>query len=186
MQALYQDAMAIVRKLGKPDFFITMTCNPKWTEITRELLPGQTAQDRFALCCRVFHIKLKALLDMIVKGEIFGKVKGRVYVVEFQERGLPHAHMLWIMDDEYKARTPEEIDRIVCAEIPDPNEDKELYDIVASHTMHGPCGPLNTRPRAQRTMVYARRSFQRRSHWKPRLQTTATRTTDVATTVEVS
>lgn len=26
----YQDAMAIVRKFGKPDFFITMTCNPHW------------------------------------------------------------------------------------------------------------------------------------------------------------
>ena len=26
----YQDAMAIVRKYGKPDFFITITCNPKW------------------------------------------------------------------------------------------------------------------------------------------------------------
>lgn len=42
MQALYQDAMAIVRKMGKPDLFITMTCNLKWVEITRELQPGQT------------------------------------------------------------------------------------------------------------------------------------------------
>jgi len=25
----YQDAMAIVSKFCKPDFFITMTCNPK-------------------------------------------------------------------------------------------------------------------------------------------------------------
>jgi hypothetical protein len=34
---LYQDAMALVRKFGKPDFFVTMTANPKWVEITRNL-----------------------------------------------------------------------------------------------------------------------------------------------------
>ena len=30
----YQDAMAICRKVGYPDLFITFTCNPKWSEIT--------------------------------------------------------------------------------------------------------------------------------------------------------
>ena len=33
MHARFQDAMAIVRNLGKPDFFITITCNPQWPEI---------------------------------------------------------------------------------------------------------------------------------------------------------
>jgi hypothetical protein len=28
MNQLYQDSMALVRKFGKPDLFITMTCNP--------------------------------------------------------------------------------------------------------------------------------------------------------------
>jgi hypothetical protein len=28
----YQDAMAIVRKYGKPDLFVTYTCNPSWTD----------------------------------------------------------------------------------------------------------------------------------------------------------
>ena len=36
---LYQDAMAIVLQYGKPNFFITFTCNPRWQEITDELLP---------------------------------------------------------------------------------------------------------------------------------------------------
>ena len=35
----YQDAMAIVRMKGKPDLFITMTCNPNWCEIRDNLLP---------------------------------------------------------------------------------------------------------------------------------------------------
>ena len=42
----FQDAMAIVRNYHKPDLFITMTCNPRWPEITSGLAPGQTAQDR--------------------------------------------------------------------------------------------------------------------------------------------
>ena len=144
MLALHQDAMAIVRKLGKPDLFITMTCNPKWKEITDELLPGQTAQDRFDLCCRVFRMKLKIMVDLIIKKKIFGNIKGRVYVVEFQKRGLPHAHMLWILDDEHKPKTPEDIDRIVCAEIPDA-ADAELYANVTAHMIHGPCGAANPR-----------------------------------------
>jgi hypothetical protein len=57
MQQLYQDAMAIVRKYGKPDIFATFTCNPNWPEIVRELLPGQTSSDRPDLVARLFELK---------------------------------------------------------------------------------------------------------------------------------
>ena len=46
MFELYQDAMSIVRKYGKPDLFITFTCNPLWEEITSALLLDQKASDR--------------------------------------------------------------------------------------------------------------------------------------------
>ncbi|XP_054706622.1 uncharacterized protein LOC129216433 [Uloborus diversus] len=46
MQQNYQDAMAIVRDFGKPDLFLTFTCNPKWTEITQNLFLVQKAHDR--------------------------------------------------------------------------------------------------------------------------------------------
>lgn len=46
MQQHYQDAMAIVRKFGKPDLFITMICNPKWKEIIDNLMPWQKVQHR--------------------------------------------------------------------------------------------------------------------------------------------
>ncbi|GFW10535.1 ATP-dependent DNA helicase [Trichonephila clavipes] len=36
-----QDAFTYVRNYGRPDLFITMTCNPAWPEITRELIPGR-------------------------------------------------------------------------------------------------------------------------------------------------
>ena len=40
MHKLYQDGMAIVRVFGKPNLFITITCNPNWPEIKDNLLPG--------------------------------------------------------------------------------------------------------------------------------------------------
>ena len=33
MHGRFQDAMAIVRRYGKPHLFITMTCNHTWREI---------------------------------------------------------------------------------------------------------------------------------------------------------
>ncbi|RCV18220.1 hypothetical protein SETIT_3G282400v2 [Setaria italica] len=41
----FMDAMTLVTCYGKPDYFVTMTCNPYWDEIMAELLPGQTPQD---------------------------------------------------------------------------------------------------------------------------------------------
>lgn len=56
MQQNYQDAMAIVSKTGKPDIFLTITCNPKWKEIQENLLPGQQACDRPDIVARVNKI----------------------------------------------------------------------------------------------------------------------------------
>ena len=55
----YHDAMSQVRKKGKPDLFITMTCNPRWKEIQNNLLTRQQASDRPDLCARVFHLRKK-------------------------------------------------------------------------------------------------------------------------------
>ena len=89
MTNLYQDAMAVVRKLGKPDLFITFTCNPQWPEISENLLSGQTPTDRPDIVTRVFHLKLREFLQDIV-GHIFGQVAAYMWTVEFQKRGLPH------------------------------------------------------------------------------------------------
>ena len=54
MFKLYQDAMSIVRKYGKPDYFITFTCNPQWEEIMSALILDQKASERPDLVVRVF------------------------------------------------------------------------------------------------------------------------------------
>ena len=35
MHQNYQDAMAIVRAIGRSDLFITKTCNPNWPELQK-------------------------------------------------------------------------------------------------------------------------------------------------------
>ena len=44
MRNKYQDAMTIVRRFGRPVYFITFTCNPKWPEITRILAEYQVSK----------------------------------------------------------------------------------------------------------------------------------------------
>ena len=56
MQA-FQGAIAIVRKFGKPDLFITFTANPAWEEITSEL-NVQPYTNRPDICVRVLNSKL--------------------------------------------------------------------------------------------------------------------------------
>ena len=155
MRAQYQDAMAIVRALGKPDLFITITCNPKWPEITENLLPGQHASDRPDLTARVFHEKKNAILDDLHKGAL-GVEVANVYVIEFQKRGLPHAHLLLILGDNDKPQTPDDYDKFVSAEIPDPTNE-QLYHTVTQCMMHGPCGSHNRQSPCMKDGVCSKR-----------------------------
>jgi len=145
MKQLYQDAMAICRHYGKPDLFLTFTCNAKWEEIQHELLPGQKATDRPGLVARVFRLKLKSLLDDLLKKHVLGRTVAHCYVVEFQKSGLPHAHILLILAPEDKIRDAAMVDDIVSAEIPDPQAKPKLYELVTSLMMHGPCGHHNNK-----------------------------------------
>ncbi|KAK9750512.1 hypothetical protein RND81_02G202000 [Saponaria officinalis] len=141
MKRRYLNAMALVQRYGKPDFFITITCNAQWPEIQNELACGEEAQNRPDLVARVFRAKLLALKKMIVEQKIFGEVAAFVYVVEFQKRGLPHAHILLIMKPGNKMNCPDDFDKFVCAEIP-PVTNTNLRRVVLRHMMHGPYGQL--------------------------------------------
>ena len=139
----FQDAMTIVRHLGKRDIFITFTCNPKWPEITAALNPGEQACDRLDPSSRIFKLKFYTLMDDLLKLEILGRVKARTATIEFQKRGLPHAHILLIMDAECKPKTTDMIDSIVSAEIPDRDTNPKLYENITTQNIHGPCGNVN-------------------------------------------
>ncbi|GFW59074.1 helitron_like_N domain-containing protein [Trichonephila clavipes] len=135
------DAMIYVRENGRPDLFITFTCNPNWDENKNLLFSGQTSMHRHDIIARVFKQKLKYLINLITHHLVFGETRCLLYSVEWQKCGLPHAHILiWLVA---KVR-PEEID--IAAEIPDPNVDQELFAIVTTNMIHGSCGTLNMSP----------------------------------------
>ncbi|XP_044760319.1 uncharacterized protein LOC123317775 [Coccinella septempunctata] len=139
MQQNYQDAMAIVAKYGRPSLFVTFTCNPNWREITENMGSKLlNPQDRPELIARVFDLKRRAFFEDILKFKIFGDVIAYVYVIEFQKRGLPHMHCLLTLADEYKLRNSEDVDKLICAELP--AENTRLFDIIMSTMIHGPCG----------------------------------------------
>ncbi|XP_019190490.1 PREDICTED: uncharacterized protein LOC109184951 [Ipomoea nil] len=142
----YQDAMAICRFIGYPNLFITFTCNPKWPEIQRFLEKRNLkAEDRPDIVCRVFKLKLDCLIKEIKNGKLFGRVKAVIYTVEFQKRGLPHAHILLFLQATNDFTNPTFMDTIISAEIPDKRSDIEYYQAVEEFMLHGPCGAARSK-----------------------------------------
>ena len=129
--------MAVVRETGRPSFFVTMTCNAKWKEIIDALPNGLKAHECPDIVARVFNIKLKSFLDDVLKKNVLGKVKAYTYVIEFQKRGLPHAHILLIMKESDRPKSADQYDVAVTAELA---EDPAMRKVQAEFMIHQ-CGP---------------------------------------------
>ncbi len=106
------------------------------------LLLGQQPQDQLDLVTRVFKIKLKELINDIHKKHILGRMIARIYVIEFQKHGLPHAHILIFFVENCKLHTVEDADRMISVELsnPNPKTNRLAHKTVARCMMHGPCG----------------------------------------------
>ena len=65
--------MAIWREYHKPDFFITLACNPEWTEIKDELREGESVGVGPDLVPKSF-LKKEQLMKYIRYGNVFRKV----------------------------------------------------------------------------------------------------------------
>ncbi|XP_021986828.1 uncharacterized protein LOC110883349 [Helianthus annuus] len=72
----YQDALAICRVHGRPQYFVTFTCNVKWPEISRYMarFPVLKAEDRPDVIARVFHMKVISFVNFLKVRRPFGKV----------------------------------------------------------------------------------------------------------------
>ncbi|XP_071697343.1 uncharacterized protein [Rutidosis leptorrhynchoides] len=138
----YQDAMALCPEFGNPDLFITFTANPKWPEIEEMIsyIVGQKQHDRPETVARLFKVKLDELMQDLMQHHIFGTSVAGVYRIEFQKRGLPHAHILIWLQHQDKCKTPGDIDDLIVAEIPSQTQDPEGYKVVIDYMLHGPCG----------------------------------------------
>ncbi|XP_045482766.1 uncharacterized protein LOC123686579 [Harmonia axyridis] len=142
-QRQYLDAMTVVARFGKPDLFITFTCNPNWPEIKNNLFKHQKWENRPDLICRVFQMKLLEFINDIVRDQLYGVVINNQYVIEFQKRGLPHAHIVVTFHEDDKLKDVEMVERIINAYIPDRENQPLLYQRVADFHLHPPCGRIN-------------------------------------------
>ena len=131
LRRLRADALELARRKGPPTFFITLTCNPYWPEIQAALLPGQTAADRPDVVVRVFHERLEKMMAFLRDG-FCGKRRYVVRVIEYQRRGLPHAHVALACDTP--PLTPEAVDAIISCEVP--QAPGPLRDLVLRHMLH--------------------------------------------------
>ncbi|XP_027174256.1 uncharacterized protein LOC113773851 [Coffea eugenioides] len=143
MRRRYLDVMALIQKYGKPDIFLTMTCNPAWKEIQCNLKYHEKPQDRPDFLARVFRAKFEMVKHELLNKQIFGEVAACVYVIEFQKRGFSHAHLLLILKSQFKLLNPESYDKVVCTELPDRLQYPHLYSLVVKHMIHGPCGDMD-------------------------------------------
>ena len=135
----FLDGVNVANVIGAGTLLVTMTANPNWPEIVEALEPGETANDRPDIVARVFHMKWNQLKKDIAKHHILGFCLGLADVHEFQKMGMPHGHLIAIMAKRDQPRTPEDVDLIVCAELPDRNTDSEGFALVTKHMLHGPC-----------------------------------------------
>ena len=147
----FHDAMAVVRDRGRPSLFITFTCNPNWPEIKKSLPAGVNPPDRPDVTSRIFYQKYRELLVDLTEKHVLGPTSAYLSVIEFQKRGLPHAHILLIFNSYGRVRTPAEVDRIVSAELPElpppgvaiPADAyariERLQRLVCEHMLHDNC-----------------------------------------------
>src|SRR5258708_15474518 len=136
MLQLFQDSMAITHFFGFASYFVTITANPWWPEVQAALEPGQEASERPDIVCQVFYQKLHAFLQDLHKKSLFGNTIACVHVIEFQKCGLPHAHILIWVQNEHQPRDGDDIDKVIRAEIPDPETEPVLHTLVVQCMIH--------------------------------------------------
>jgi len=94
--------------VGCPHVFLTLTCNPKWPEIMSKLQDGQTAFDRPEVTAAVFKSRLDQMKMNIRNGKYFDgpELIYTFHVIEYQYRGLPHAHLVVPLDNAHDIDDP--------------------------------------------------------------------------------
>ena len=72
------------------------------------------------MVAKIFKQYLEEITEMLIKGAVPGWETAKVIieVVEFQKRGLPHAHILYTLNRSHSI-TEEEIEKYCAAEIPE-------------------------------------------------------------------
>ena len=147
--SLASNALCLVTEFGRPTLFITLTCNPHWPEIKSMLFEGETAYDRPDITCKVFHTKLDYFLHNLRNGKYFEekhKVIYEIRVIEYQQRGLPHCHLVVMLSNIPDWKTEKDelcnwIDENINANYPAMHTNssqrlRQIHELIGSHMVH--------------------------------------------------
>ena len=112
----------------------------KWYFEQKKISMTDFLKDHFILITRIFDKRVKDFITEVMKKK---GIVNYAYRVEFQMRGLPHIHLLVIIHPDDKPRSADDVDKVVCAEIPDPETNPLLHKLVKEKMIHGPCYGFN-------------------------------------------
>lgn len=79
-------------KYGAPTFFLTFTTNLDWDEF-KDIREFDSYHNGSAIS-RVFKIRFHRVLKYLQASYLFGTNHAIIWRIEYQQRGLPHAHVL--------------------------------------------------------------------------------------------
>ena len=68
-----------------------------------------------------------------------------IYNIEFQKRGLPHAHIVLFLDWDDKISNATDIDKFISTELPNMDKDPLLYVLVINLIIYEPYGSSNSK-----------------------------------------
>jgi hypothetical protein len=144
LKCLANNGLAVVSEYGCTTAFITLTTNINIPDITSQLFAGQSAFDRPDIVCQVFHQRLQAFIHNLKHGKYFGNRKCVfvMYSIEYQWRGLPHAHVCVRLENVPSADNREQcvqfIDEYVHATIPTGQDERStiIRNLVKEHMIH--------------------------------------------------
>jgi hypothetical protein len=80
-------------QLGTPTFFLSPPMNPHWAGYSA-LMQGDGVFADSAMALIMLKTKLSALIKFTGKNEPMGRVSAFAWRIEYQKRGLSHAHIL--------------------------------------------------------------------------------------------
>ncbi|XP_071700239.1 uncharacterized protein [Rutidosis leptorrhynchoides] len=132
---------------GGPRYMYSHYLDALWPEISRYLkpFPHLSPSDRADIVARVFYMKVNEFINFLKDERPLGHVRGVLYMIEFQKRGLPHCHTLVWVHSSVSAAIRDNLDFYISAELPDPRIDFPSYTVISATMMHGPCGLANKR-----------------------------------------
>ncbi|XP_063446963.1 uncharacterized protein LOC134726488 [Mytilus trossulus] len=160
-QAEQKNIFAMIRQLGIPTFFASFSsADFRWKEIIETILKQQgdirkfdelTWDEKCKVLCsnpvtpaRMFDRRFKRFLKDVIMSDAqpIGHVIDYFYRVEFQQRGSPHTHCLFWVEDAPKFNEDEDdivtefVDKYITCKLPLETEDSELKDIVTTVQQH--------------------------------------------------